>query len=991
MDTQESIKLKSIVLNNIRRFGPDVEIKFGAGATILIAPNGSGKTAVLEAIELALTSGVKRVAGRWAPLIREGIGDASVRVNFGDWQREVSLTKKGVKVVHEGRLGQIFNDINPEEIPFLLRLTHLLDQRDSDWFCQQRSEAAGGQLAMLPLGRQASQVNAAVAKLKPAVSKRLTELTVSIADKQRMLDEWNERVLARDSAQTDLSKPLTPLPVLAESLAQITGLSIPPGLNNVAAVREQWAIVSTANSQTLASKEASLSNLAGLVLVPTTCVEIADSLLRLQQELQTEKSNQAAHQANGAALNVTIVATEASHRELVAKVAQTKLALDRKRTYAKTVSLLETQRQQKVEQLRSREQKHAAFDATQKFHNAALTAKDVNAVLKALAADVALKRGGLAAAKQAYADWQGAESRKKVGEQNLKARDVEIASLNESLRNATVELKQAALEHQSSKSILASYQDAAGAIRAAVSTVAEKLPIGTDRCPVCLELHGEQELRRRISDALDAMDPRLSEATAALRVAAEKLEAAQKSSDGKSAELTAAQSLRASLNEVIAGIELEIKTARANSVLGGLELGEVQGRLDAAQREIDDDSSELDAKRAAQEPPVSLEAMTQLAGRFNSERRELAEYDEALARLDDTISETTAAVAQLASLGTVDVTIEEVEQELASLEKELLGSSASIEDEQAKKSALARTLLDVDAAVSRITQQLELDQARFETQRSIWELAGLVMPPSDEQLKAAKEKLMEEKGKAEAAKSKLSDIETELSRIAEANALANAQLAVDGARRDKSESEHAQTLIAELKGVKDEHALSTERKSTLEEFHTHLTNGIEKIRDRVGDVVPYWQAILRRVVQEPRFSGTHLDYYKNRAKNYAEIQVGLSGELVGVADIASQAQMTDLQLSFMLAMATVHQWSPWKALLLDDPTQHHDLVHASSVFDVLRDFIAEHGFQVVLTTHDAQQARFLMRKLSNDGIDARLWTFEPSLNGMTAKQIGGRE
>ena len=43
MDTRESIKLKSIVLNNIRRFGSDVEIKFGAGATILIAPNGSGR------------------------------------------------------------------------------------------------------------------------------------------------------------------------------------------------------------------------------------------------------------------------------------------------------------------------------------------------------------------------------------------------------------------------------------------------------------------------------------------------------------------------------------------------------------------------------------------------------------------------------------------------------------------------------------------------------------------------------------------------------------------------------------------------------------------------------------------------------------------------------------------------------------------------------------------------------------------------------------
>jgi energy-coupling factor transporter ATP-binding protein EcfA2 len=176
----------------------------------------------------------------------------------------------------------------------------------------------------------------------------------------------------------------------------------------------------------------------------------------------------------------------------------------------------------------------------------------------------------------------------------------------------------------------------------------------------------------------------------------------------------------------------------------------------------------------------------------------------------------------------------------------------------------------------------------------------------------------------------------------------------------------------------------------LDEFHAHLTNGIEKVRDKIADVVPQWQAILRRIVQEPRFSGTNLNYYKSRNRDHASVEVGLGSGNVGVADVASQAQMTDLQLSFMLAMAMVHQWSPWKALLLDDPTQHHDLVHASSVFDVLRDFIAEHGFQVVLTTHDAQQARFLMRKLSNDGIDARLWTLEPSLNGMTAKQIGGR-
>lgn len=992
MDTREPIKLKSVVLNNIRRFGADVEIKFGAGATILIAPNGSGKTAVLEAIELALTSGVKRVEGRWAPLIREGGNDASVQVDFGDWKREVSLSKNsGVRIINEGKLDEILGNINPEGIPFLLRLTHLLDQRDSGWFCQQGPEGAGEQLTKLPLGRQASQVNSTVARLRPAVSRRLTELTGAIASKQKILDDWNALVHVRDSAQTDLSKPLTPLSVLAQSLALITSLSIPQRLDSVASIREQWAIVSAANNQALASTAALQGNLAGLVLVPAAYGEIADSLVRLEQELQTEKSTLAGHQTTGTALSESIVAAEASHRELVTKVTQTRLVLERKRAHAKAVALLETQRQQREVRFRSHEQKKTAFDATQQTHNAALTAKDVNSMLEALAGTIALKRSGIAAAKQSYAEWQGAESRKRVEEKNLQARNAEIESLSENLRIAVAELEQAVLEHQSTKSILAVYQEADGAIRAAVSTVAEKLPIGTDNCPVCLERHGEQLLRLKIAVALNAMDPRLSEATAAFRLAAEKLEKAQKSKDGESAALSTAQAMCARVNEAIAAIESDIKIARGNSLLIGLEPGEVQERLDSLQAEVDSDSSELDAKRGALEPSLSVEAMTQLTARFNSEKRELAEFDEALARLDETINDTTAALAKLALLVTEDVTIEQVEQALSSLEEQVRLSATGIEDEQTKKSALARTLLDVDAAISRITQQLELDQARFETQRFKWVSAGLITPPSDEQLEAIKEKLLADKAKAEAAQAKLGEIESELSRIAEANVLATAQQAVDAARGGNTESDYARILTEELKSVQDELALGAERKIALDEFHSHLTNGIEKIRDKIADVVPQWQAILRRIVQEPRFSGTNLNYYKSRNKDHASVQVGLGSGTVGVADVASQAQMTDLQLSFMLAMATVHQWSPWKALLLDDPTQHHDLVHASSVFDVLRDFIAEHGFQVVLTTHDAQQARFLMRKLSNDGIDARLWTLEPSLNGMTAKQIGGRE
>jgi ABC-type lipoprotein export system ATPase subunit len=60
------------------------------------------------------------------------------------------------------------------------------------------------------------------------------------------------------------------------------------------------------------------------------------------------------------------------------------------------------------------------------------------------------------------------------------------------------------------------------------------------------------------------------------------------------------------------------------------------------------------------------------------------------------------------------------------------------------------------------------------------------------------------------------------------------------------------------------------------------------------------------------------------------------------------------------------------------------LVHASAVFDLLRDYIADYSFQVVIATHDALQARFFMRKLENDGIASRLWTLKPTDAGVNA-------
>ena len=104
--------------------------------------------------------------------------------------------------------------------------------------------------------------------------------------------------------------------------------------------------------------------------------------------------------------------------------------------------------------------------------------------------------------------------------------------------------------------------------------------------------------------------------------------------------------------------------------------------------------------------------------------------------------------------------------------------------------------------------------------------------------------------------------------------------------------------------------------------------------------------------------------------------------------VANEAQTTEVQLSFLLALAVKQPWCNWRALLLDDPTQHHDLIHASAIFDTLRDYIADYGFQLILATHDTNQAAFLERKLLNDRLQTRVYRLVGSPKGVRIKRAG---
>ncbi len=145
---------------------------------------------------------------------------------------------------------------------------------------------------------------------------------------------------------------------------------------------------------------------------------------------------------------------------------------------------------------------------------------------------------------------------------------------------------------------------------------------------------------------------------------------------------------------------------------------------------------------------------------------------------------------------------------------------------------------------------------------------------------------------------------------------------------------------------------------------------------------------MRKIVLNPLFANSNLlsssTYYN---QTYASVTSDLHNNRIKVENIASEAQLTDLQITFLLAMANKYKWTDWKTLLLDDPTQHHDLVHASSVFDILRDYILDYNFQILLATHDSIQANLFSKKLANDGIPINIYKLISNTDGVIAERI----
>lgn len=986
-------KLNSIKLSNLRKFGPDVTIELSPGATILLAPNGTGKTTVFEAIEFGLTGKIARLRDDIAHIIRDDQTEASVSLNFSELTATSRVTAAG-KVSQDGDLSSVFPNASASDVPFLLRLTHLLDQRENGWIVNAEEKEAGSQLAKLPIGSDGSKARATLAAVRRSLTEQKARAEEALIGHETDLKEWARLLQERDIAAAGAVGALRPRDQIADALSdaakQTQSLSqIPPGLLSGPVSQEALAIAHSALSEILQAKvDRTRAHISSLALIN----DLVESFVSAQEQLEKLNEDRAAAsetfkrhtttRAQGSAALQEYQASIHSAQEELASIGQQLERLIGETTAKQEIDHRNDALTSAIAVLRQAEENTRVL-REQHDHNQRV--RNQHAQFDTQLQGISQTEQRLDAGRRMLADWQATEQRISEVVQQITTLEVLINKLSidrDAKRSSYESCKAAEATARAHYEMLSSSADA---IRQAVASIAQHLPANQDQCPLCMEPHGVAKLQSRVAQALGAINPSLTSAEQQLRSAVDALtsselavEKAQQALDLNQRELEALESSRQALGRQVAQFRTDPILANDSLPLARESLRQQLDSIAPAKKRLADQRAALDAL-------PTPEAFEQTERAFNSAQHMLdlarAQQNEAATRLDQAVATLTA----LTSGEPLARTLEQLIVAKAQLELQISDLNGKVGTTQSALDTQQHQLLASSTAIQGIEEEIRKVQTLLLQLRASWQELKLTGDPLAEAAQAREATLHATLTLLEGYVSALEGIGVEISAWAKLNESQLAQRLIDAQRLDRSEEAFQALLNDNINAARSSFLRLTSISEAMDFLDDSLKKEIQNIQKHVGKVVPRWQALLKRVVRESRFHEASLKFFNSYNKDRAGVSVPLGDKAVPVPDIASEAQLTDLQLTFLLSMAMSHQWSPWKALLLDDPTQHHDLVHASAVFDLLRDYIVDHGFQIVIATHDALQARYFLRKLQNDGIEAKIWTLVPTENGVTAQ------
>jgi len=975
--------LDRILISNVRRFKENVEISLGRGATVFLAPNGTGKTAIFEAIELALTGSVRRLPSPPTALIRDTKEKSFIRLDFDSGKFCEADFEKGKIPILAGHHSELFGGIPMSDVPYLLRLTHLLNQRNQEWLVQNNSDEAGDQLNHLSIGREASHANNLMASAKRTSKALVEQQERKLADLQDQLKKWTQLIENRKINQANFQNTLTPLASIYQRLiALCKPLNIvPPTLQDVTILVETLNIAKDIFDRSI---ERIRKRLLTLDTFETLVKDFINANNALQGAMQSVDKNKEAK------VKIATQIAELQNRFLSSSTLINTLEneLQRLRSLEATKSqrnevALQIQRSQVLieSKLSERDKTLAEIQANEKQITDAEGIEKLHSIVSALEAESLKIDSGIKQKNVLISLWEEKQLTLDRSKQQLELIISNHNQLKSEVEAARMTLSSQAIELEKAQKAFDSVNATTDSIKGAIGIIANSISIESKECPVCLHHYEDGELQKKVEQALNSINPLLNETSKALEIERTKHAEASEYFSKSNNNLKTVDADKVRLESIIKALENDI-TNNISSVVGALSVSEAKIKLEGDAIKLNELSKQLEERKAeSKTKPLVLvkplrdaletlrSSLIELENSISKSQNEIATKRQELASFDETLKLSAEAASDIIPL-------------ILSQEASISKAKDEIELIRKEQENFQRILNQTNDILQSEEQNFNRLTSRLADLRSRWRSEQFDGDPNSETLKIAKQKGLDEQKAEQNLAVEIAALEEELQRWNATEVLRVVDKEINDLIGNISESEYEGTLTNSIREQQIKVADLKEKNSILNNLSSNLTDQLANVNKQIDSINPFWNKLLKRIVLEPRFAGTTLNSYTHYKKQKADVNVPLHNEQFTASHIASEAQITDLQFTFLLSMARQYSWSPWKALLLDDPTQHHDLVHASAVFDLLRDYIAELDFQVLLATHDSVQANFLVRKLENDGIATRLWRLKPTKGGV---------
>jgi exonuclease SbcC len=952
--------LNHIKIRNARKFGENVDIDFGKGATILLAPNGTGKTTVFEAIELALTGKVDRVGHPPYALIRDLQTELDIQLTFDN-----NLTCKvnyqmGKDLVLSGDHNQLFGD-KMESVPYLLRLTHLLEQRGKDWFVSANENDAGSKLDRLSIGRELNYIVSKKQSATTALTKEQSRLEEKLTKSKETLEEFNKQLeqkqkLLQNIELVSLSEIVSQLKKLAGSARFSIETNPEATLQSVITYYEQLKALLNQSITENTQKANQYSELDSLIQLYTENSQKLEITIKENENKKTTLSSKEEALNRNKELLDPVNKSLQDQQDTLLKLKELRSAFSGKDLIASEITYIEADIKNLSEGEKVlRERLKNIEDALQKSNKIldshTLFDEDINKNEN--------ERNQINRLEKLQKQWTDILSKnKKIQDEIIPFIEKQKQPIEDATNTLTSELQKASANRIEKETSLNALKQASGEIQKAVSIVATNIPDAATDCPVCEAEYEPGELKKRITNALDKINPLISDAVNEEKLAKKTEQDIQDALNANKDQLKKLnddlQKQRGELitNASILEEEINPNFPNCKNAIDASKL--IEDKLNALK--LNSDSLEL--RKASLEVKPSIESLNELKLQKAELERQIAIQEDKIKLLNEKLLMAAQSLKDILprlenkSIENVLVDINKVEGDINTAKEQIQGFVKTKETIENEIKELKIKIIEGAELIAKIRSQQDGVQSQ-------WSNAKLEGNPIKDQLDKAKKLLSDGKDTLNTIKVELERIDQEISRWRSTEAFQKLDKEIKDRIAPLTEDAYLENISVQVKEDDNELKDFTTKQKTLNAFFANAKKELDTIHKHVIAINPAWKSLLKRIVVDPRFSeGDLLSSGTFRNKSFAQIKTGLHNSTIDVTQIASEAQLTDLQLTFMLAMAKKHQWTPWRALLLDDPTQHHDLVHASAVFDLLRDYIVDLDFQIMMSTHDSTQANF---------------------------------